>query len=869
MVAGATTIAVGAAPRGARADGADDLRAQFGLDHAKSASAPAPADDPLDEPPPAALATALPATYLIGLPVADSLAADVASYALGAARDEQGVGFLGANGLETRWTIDGAPADHPRWGGADTAVPLAFLGALHATAGGFAARDRASTGGAIDAALIEGGERHVLDARVYASDSLSPRARRLAPGIFQLRRLFGDPRADASASVVATGPLAPIARALGATRAWYAVGVAPRLARTSLRSETNALVDADGDQRADLNAAEDGFAYAHLGSARRTTAAWLVPVLARAGIAAGPHALALSIVGQYSRDERTLANATPAAAGVIRAGTTGDAIATYTGTWADTRARVQLAWHRSAITERARDAAAAGTPQLLSAYVPATLADDPALAAACTPATGFSPCPVPYGWFASGGPGLLVDQTADRPSATAELAHRFGRHVARIGGAVEDTRLVLASRYSGGELDRSLFDGHLDRARFHGTGTCVELQYEGPCDYTDTSTLVDRTRYTAAYVEDTFHPVPAIAVDAGLRYELMWVGTRLHFSDELAPRLGLGWRFLDRDGARGRAFAGLGRTFAYLPAGVGAVVLPGDRIVHDIQIANIGDTRSLDSGAPYSPAPGLAPTHQDEALAGFELAWDPAVTLTGWVRAARLVAMETTATALANPDDGRATAGRETRSFALALATTGRLALRAGYFYTLAVGSTTGVADPRQGVVLYGGRDFDTDLTTNLFGRLPTDLAHRFFVEARRTGHLAGIPVAFATRLAASSGRPRDVVSQSGEGVIYVLPRGDGGRNALVTQANVELAARVAGCDVTLDVTNLFDRTTATAVDGVYTIQGTQPISGGTRADLVFARANDGTPLQRWTPFQYGTSFQAPLAIALGIRRTF
>ncbi len=859
-------LAVVGATIGRIAHADDDPRAAFGLPNHPveppvdcgdgTTFGCAIATDPLDAATPYGLATWIPATYLLGLPVGDATHDAVAHYALGGARDEQGVGFTGANGLETRWSIDGAPSDNARSGGSDTSVPLTFLRGIRASAGGFAARDRASTGGTVDAELLEGSDHHTLDVRLWGSWGAEPRHREFGVGIYQLRRLYTDPLPDSTVSLVATGPLPE--------HAWYAAGIAPSLALTRSRWQARRLVDADADNLADRDGA--GFQLDSVENTERPVTSWFVPAMARVGIDRGPHHLALSLVGEVTHGERTLANATEQAAGVDRTGYTGDAIATYRGTWTDTRVRAQLAWHRNAYVEAARDPAAANQPQLLTAYVPGTLVEDPVLAAACTASGMFAPCPIPFGYFASGGAGLLVDQTADRPTATADVTHRIGEHVLRAGATLEDARVVTRSRYTGGELDRSLFVGHLDQARFHGNGTCVDVAFEGECDYLGVAERQTRTRYTAAYAEDTFHPTPAVRVNYGLRYELMWVGTRLHFSDELAPRLGIAWDFLG--GGRSRAWASMGRSFAYLPTGVGGYVLPGDRIVHDITIANIGNTRSLESAAPLPIAPDLRPSTQDEATAGVEVGVAQAARMTVWAQARRLRAMETTGSALANPTDGTETADRVSTTVAAELATTGKLALRIGYFYNRTTGSTVGMADPRQGAVFYGGADFDNQLA-NLYGRLPSDLAHRVFFEARRTGHLAGIPVAAATRMTLASGRPRDVLAQNTEGISELLPRGSYGRNAMIAQTNLELAAHWQGFDITLDVFNLFDRTDATAVDNIYTTGLVAPIDHGTPADLVYLRTEGGAPAQRWTQFQYGTSFQSPIAATFGIRRAF
>ncbi|MCX5741119.1 MAG: hypothetical protein NT062_01320 [Proteobacteria bacterium] len=170
------------------------------------------ATDPLDDRAPFALTSWLPAAYLQSLPVADATHDAVAHYATGAARDDAGVLFAGATGLENRWTIDGAPADNVRFGSVDTRVPLAFLRGVFTMAGGFTARDRASTGGTVDAELIEGGPTHVVDVRAWASLTGDYRRRAIAANTFQLRRLYGDAGPDGTVSIVASGPLPSIAR---------------------------------------------------------------------------------------------------------------------------------------------------------------------------------------------------------------------------------------------------------------------------------------------------------------------------------------------------------------------------------------------------------------------------------------------------------------------------------------------------------------------------------------------------------------------------------------------------------------------------------------------------------------------------------
>jgi hypothetical protein len=865
---------------------ADDLRDTFGLGkQPPPTELPSCSDglafncaiaiDPLDGATPYALSTWLPRGYLVRLPVADATQDSVALYALGANRDGAGPVFGGASGLENRWTIDGAPADDLRTGGADTRVPLAFLDGILVTAGGFSARDRASTGGTIDARLRRGTAHHELSADVWTSLTRTPRDRPIASGSYVVRRLSVDPGPEATATLVATGPLGPL---FGGT-AWYAAGIAPNLLSTEYAWRAARVLDDDG------NGVPDGFpgdiALATIERTRTRTLDYVVPAMARVGLDRGPHHLELSLVGQAQRDSRFLANATLQAAGVDRQTITGDAIATWRGSWADTHARLQLTWHRSAHIESAHDRSAAHIPQLLSAYVPADLPEDRPLAAICDDSAPSDPtklvanCPVPFGLFASGGAGQLTDLVGDRPTVTADLAHRSGNHVLRAGATLEDTRLVTTSSFTAHEQQQSLFPGQLLHERFfleRSLDSCGPMPTD-PCTYASASQLNYRTVYAAAYTEDTFSPAEGISVDGGLRWELMWVGSRLHFSHEISPRVGIAWDVLG--GGRSRVWANLGTTFAMLPAGLGPTVIQRDPTVSDLAFGTIVG-RSVDAGSAYRIVPGVEPIEQGEVTLGAEFALVGALRATLWGQGKVLRrGLETTSDGFDNPGrNGDIPASRESEVVAFSIEMRQREAttIRAGVTWGRTVGTWTGPFDPRQGGNLLAGPAWDEN-ASNLYGPLPTDSGGRAFVEAERRGTLGPVGLAVATRLSVGSGRPRNVLASGDEGIVELLPRGSAGRNPVIAQANLGLAGRWRGVTMTLDVQNVFDRRDITNLDEVYadtTVQPTvRPVEGGSYGDLVFLKDETGRPAPRRTAFQLPTAFQTPLSISLGIHKAF
>jgi len=183
-------------------------------------------------------------------------------------------------------------------------------------------------------------------------------------------------------------------------------------------------------------------------------------------------------------------------------------------------------------------------------------------------------------------------------------------------------------------------------------------------------------------------------------------------------------------------------------------------------------------------------------------------------------------------------------------------------------GTWAGLYDPREGTNLLQGPDWDFG-ATNLYGPLPTDPGGRAFVEAERRGTLGTVGLAASTRLLVGSGRPRNVLADGSNGIIELLPRGAAGRNPVVGQVNLRLAAQWRGFTATLDVFNAFDRQDITNLDEVFSGDEVRPISGGSYEDLVFLKNDAGKPATRRTGFQLPTTYQTPLSISLGVHKVF
>jgi hypothetical protein len=270
--------------------------------------------------------------------------------------------------------------------------------------------------------------------------------------------------------------------------------------------------------------------------------------------------------------------------------------------------------------------------------------------------------------------------------------------------------------------------------------------------------------------------------------------------------------------------------------------------------------------------PGTDPIEQDEVTLGAEVALAGALRATAWGQGRFLRhGLETTPAGFTNPGAGGVLpATRETELVALQLELRKQdtTAIRTGVMWGRTVGTWTGPFDPRQGANQLAGPDWDVD-AGNLYGALPTSSGSRVFVEAERRFTLGDLGLAVATRLTAGSGRPRSVLANGTDGIVELLPRGSAGTGPVVSQANLRLAARWAGFDVTLDVINLFDRRTPTNLDEVYTTDAGRPVIGGSASDLVFVKTDGGAVAHRLTSFQLPTAYQPPLSVTLGVHKSF
>ena len=690
------------------------------------------------------------------------------------------------------------------------------LDGIRVTAGGFTARDRVSTGGTIDAVLLDGTDDHqarrarVLDVVPRTAGSARSLPRRTSCGA------ASSTTAPARAlSLVATGPLGTLLDG----DMHYVAGIAPELAydrrftsrrrRSPIATTTACPMVCPGVVSTER----------HRRDRHETPLTYRMPV-PRALQWRARRALARSLARRHGERRRVLSVQLDAAGGGRQRAHVHRRRDRDVARQLDEHARARAA--RVAPQPAPRVRARSGgrrhppAPQRVRADDAPRGSSDSPTAATTTPRRPIAypnvpNCPIPFGWFASGGAGPLSDQTGDRPSLTADVAHRDrqqrpARRRDRRGHAARhrDATSPAARRSA------RLFPGHTPGAAVRRSDAALSSRRRRAVPDGRRSVLRYRTRYTAAYVEDTWH------ADAGHR------GRRRHAVGAHVGRHRAA--LLERVRAARSASAGIrsatagrgcgpawGAATRCLPAGSARRSSPRDRTVDKI-VSQFGEgrlrryrrghrgrarhrtdragradhrrrSRARQDGARDHVAPGplAAPRHRhDDARLRQPrpLRRDPGAPRD---RPVRRRARDGTDRASSCSAPATCTAARSARGPARSIPARAQFYMR--------------------------GRDYDADVGRTSSVSCPPTSATASSSRRQRGGHVGPVELAVSTRLTAGSGRPRSVARRSATTAsIFLIPRGTAGRGPLLTQANVRVAARWHDFDITLDLFNVFNQ---------------------------------------------------------------
>jgi outer membrane receptor protein involved in Fe transport len=626
----------------------------------------------------------------------------------GTQNDGVGIAMSGSSALENRYLVDGVDITGLTYGNLGTPLLNDFVHEIIAVSGGYNAEYGRSTGGVVNIITRSGTDE--LRGSVFGVVTpgfLALPAHR-TPSNASSIDVTGDNAYSGHFGFEVGGPIVK-------KRAWFYVGLAPQLARTDYTRTTKRQTDCrvrqdDGslspcrpeyaDGEADVDPSTGFYITDELDSEVRSATTRSAQVIAKVNVAPTKHdQVQLGLIAVPSRGESPALYGLPTTGG-RSSGLTTDSMARWTSKLGDGSTEIEAlaAWHRSTFNTGSIDPAFDNVPlqQLYAADLVklAALGGESALTAAgCTDLGANDPyplitnCPTNFSSYAIGGPGAIARDLEERRAGRLGVLHRIkalGTHELKAGLDFEDNLKTKARLYSGGAFIQNLgssiivnryaelarpgdMDPRFDRScsvpggsssgATGGSGT-VPCRYLGGLE--DPTTRVDgQTRNWGAYLQDSWHPLKNLTLNAGLRYEEQ----RLYFAKRLrgeldpvtgertgdiamnlrgnwSPRLGAIWDPTEEGrakiyGAWGRYYEGIpmdinDRSFGgevslqqtYSAGACGTVdpslgVVDGTRCLTTTQQP---DDEQLIGASGTLVAPGIRAQYLDEGLIGGELA---------------------------------------------------------------------------------------------------------------------------------------------------------------------------------------------------------------------------------------------------------
>jgi hypothetical protein len=537
-------------------------------------------------------------------------------------------------------------------------------------------------------------------------------------------------------------------------------------------------------------------------------------------------------------------------------------------------------------------------------------------------------CPVPN--YVLGGSGFFLDRRVERYQANVVgtvLLNAMGHHVIKAGF---DTELMTNSDlrgYSGQILYRENVTGTAFQ-EFRAFGYLT-----GPDQVVYQPSIKTATRALAigGFVQDSWSVMDKVTLNAGVRYDTQSIygtGGDLAFElpNQLSPRVGLIYDFTQQ--GRSKLYASFARYYQNaVLAMVNSQFSNITRIQANRRRASQGAAPGCDplrQAAPYSecrdPAnvmaggsqnnlsrlytqtfainspvdPDLEPQSSDEWVVGGEYELFPNTTV-GMLYTHRdmnaviedMSRNEATNYFIGNPGRGIASEfPKPVRNYdAVTLsfnkAFTDLWLLQASYTWSRLWGNYSGLFRPENLQLAPNvTSDFDLiSLTENKTGLLLLDRTHSVKLYGAKELPISNkLALNLGLSYRGTSGAPINVTGAHyiyGPEFTFILPRGAGGRLPFVHNVDTRLSAsyRLSNnmvASLSLDVFNLFNFQTATAVDQRYTAETVDAIVGGTTADLPRLEGRGtGRGVVTNDNFLKPTAYQPPRSVRLGARLTF
>jgi hypothetical protein len=203
---------------------------------------------------------------------------------------------------------------------------------------------------------------------------------------------------------------------------------------------------------------------------------------------------------------------------------------------------------------------------------------------------------------------------------------------------------------------------------------------------------------------------------------------------------------------------------------------------------------------------------------------------------------------------------------------------RASYTYSRLFGNYNGLYDADYDYFAPNGNNaYDTpDLFHNRRGPLANDRPHQARLDGYYTQEVGKGSVIAGLGFSARSGQPRNYNSAlfAGQQLIFLLPRGSGGRTPTVTQFDAKLGYRrtlspTSSVEAFIDFFNILNQRAVLIMDDDYTYDDAAAIVNGTPEDLKFAKNAAGGALTKNLNYGRPLAYQLPFNARLGLRLNF
>jgi outer membrane receptor protein involved in Fe transport len=626
----------------------------------------------------------------------------------GTQNDGVGIAMSGSSALENRYLVDGIDITGLTYGDVGTPLLNDFIHEIVAVSGGYNAEYGRSTGGVVNIITRSGTDE--LKGSVFGV---------VSPGFLALSGQATPSNAssiDVSGDNAYRGHFGfelggPIVR----KHAWFYVGMAPQLSRTDYTRVTKRQTDCHkrldsgvlsdclkeyADTEPDVDPATGFFLTDEIDREVRSATEKSAQLIGKINLAITPDDQAqISVIALPSKSESPAIYGLPST-GQRTWGLTTDTAARWTSKLGggSTELEALVAWHRSTSNSGSIDPTFDDVPlQQIYGVTLGTLSklggESDATKNGCfdNPTGGADPypfidnCPNSRG-YAIGGPGGAARDKEERRAARVSVLHRIkavGTHELKAGLDFEDNQKTKSRLYSGGafiqnypsqiivnryaelarpgEMDPS-FDQICSTPDSGGSGGSTmdskgyRCRYLGGLD--DPATRVQgQTVNWGAYLQDSWHPLQNLTLNAGLRYEeqrLLYaqklrgeidaltgnkVGdTAMRLRNNWSPRLGAIWD--PSEEGQSKIYGAWGRYYEGIPMDIndrsfgGEVSLqqtftPGNCGPVDPSLTVVNGLSCLTNGTPDSEqllgssgvlvAPGIKAQFMDESLLGAEL----------------------------------------------------------------------------------------------------------------------------------------------------------------------------------------------------------------------------------------------------------